>query len=1111
MSLASNAQLTMSNGQSTATIISTILGSGVTITNPTFAGAANAKGKFACANACNLGLDSGIILSSGYAGGVAAPASNFHSDAPNTAGDATLNAIVAPNVTYDAAVLEFDFAIASDSMQFQYVFGSEEYNDWVNTAYNDVFGFFVTGPGITGTKNIAIVPGTVNTPVSINNVNNGGPYGGNATGPCTNCAYFVDNVGGASVYLDAFTTPLTAKSGVQPCETYHIKLAVADVSDHVYNTDVFIKANSFSSLGQIQLFSNGQAVNNNDTVYGCIGDSVILNLNPAQNYNWSTGASTQFITVPVTSTPTCYSGYVFNPTNFCFAFTTQITVIGVPPTALITPNGPTSLCPGGSVVLSANSGNSYQWSNGATTQTITVNTNGTFTVTVTNGTNCSAVSTPVTVTVGSANATITGPSALCNGSAATLQANLGQSYLWSNGAVTQSISAATTGTYTVTVTQAGGCTATASITLNINPNPVPNISGVNSICQGAVTSFNANGGYATYLWSNGATTQSISPSVSSIYTVTVTDNNGCTGSATYSLTINSNPAPALSGTFTVCQGNNASLNAGGPYNNYAWSNGATTQQINPNTSGIYIVTVTNNFGCTGTVSQQITVNALPVPNITGVFAVCQGAAANLDAGAGFSIYQWSNGSNTQVINPVSTGVFTVTVTDLNGCSATTSANVSVSQNPVPNITGVNVICQGTPTVFDAGSGFATYAWSNGATTQTINPNVPGNYSVTVSNAAGCTGTSQLALTVNALPTPSINGITSICAGTQSVFDAGAGFVSYSWSTGSNSQTQILTSSGAYTVTVTDANGCTASTSLSLTVNALPVPLISGINTVCQGNTANLNAGLGYTTYQWSTGSNAQTISPNTAGVYTVTVTDANGCTGSVSQVVTVNSNPLPTVTGINVICQGTPTIFDAGNGYAVYLWSNGANSQMINPTTSGIYSVTVTDANGCTGTSSLQLTVNANPVPIISGVNSICQGDATTFDAGAGYATYQWNNGASSQSINISAQSNYIVTVTDLNGCTGSTSMLLNVNALPTPSIIGNAAICDGTTSMLNAGSGYSVYNWSNGNSTQTFSASVAGIYSVIVIDNNGCTGSASFTLVVNQNPVPTVTGINSI
>ena len=1110
----STAQLTTTRGNLPAALVDTLVGTGVTITNIVYTGNANSKGTYKCIGGCNLGSPRGIFLTSGDAApGGNSPASSFHSTDMGTGGDTQLDALLSPpDFTTDAAVLEFDFTAATDSVQFKYVFGSEEYNDYVNS-FNDAFAFFISGPGIPGgTKNIAIVPGT-NTPVTIDNVNNGYAAAGSAgAGPCTNCAYYHDNVlgGSGSIFFDGFTVPMVAGIRVMPCETYHMKFVVADVNDHVFDTGVFLQANSFSSLGQIQIYANGQPQANSDTVLVCTGDSVTLTINPASHYLWSNGDTTQSIVVTQANLAPGgnYSCVIANPLVACFAWTTFIKVMFVNPVATITTSGPTALCPGGSVTLTSSIANSYLWSNGATTQSINVNTAGTYTVTVTNVPSCNSVSAPVVITMANPAASVTGTTSICAGQSTTLTATAGASYLWSTGATTQSITPTTSNTYTVTVTFAGGCTASGSSVVTVNPLPSTTITGINSICQGASTTLNAGAGFSGYLWSTGATTATINTGIAGPYTVTVTGAGGCSSTATRSVTVNPLPTPAITGTTTFCQGNNSTLNAGGGYANYLWSTGATTQTLNVTASSNYIVTVTDANGCSKSTNAVVTVNANPAPSITGPLAFCAGNSTTLNAGAGYTNYLWSNGALTQTISPAGANNYTVTVTNANGCTGTASAATVVNPLPAPVITGISSICQNTVSALNAGSGYSSYLWSTGAVTPAINANATGTYTVTVTDANTCSKSASFNLTVNPLPLPSITGVTAFCQGGSSTLNAGGGFSSYLWSTGAVTQTLPVSTQANYTVTVTNGFGCTASVTQFVTVHALPNPVITGANGICAGSTATLNAGSGYTTYLWSTGATTATISPSAANTYSVTVTNANACSASTSKVLTTFALPVPAITGNNVVCQGINSTFDAGAGYAHYLWSTGAATQTIAVNTANAFSVTVTDANGCSNTTSRTLTVNPVPSTTITGTTAFCQGNSSTLDGGAGFNSYLWTpGGATTRSINVTTGGSYTVTVTNNFSCSSSAAATVTVHGLPTPAITGPAGICSGSNATINAGNSYSTYAWSTGATTAGVTLTGAGTYTVTVTDANGCTGNAYKTLTIFPLPAPAITG----
>lgn len=736
---------------------------------------------------------------------------------------------------------------------------------------------------------------------------------------------------------------------------------------------------------------------------------------------------------------------------------------------------------------------------------------------------------------------------VCQGTSVALTASQSVTYSWSTGATTQTINVNTSGTYTVTVTQAGGCTATNSTVVTVAAPPTPSITGTNVLCQGQSTTFDA-GAYVSYLWNTGATTQTIQPvpTGAGTYTVTVTDANGCTGTDTYNLTINNNPTPVISGTFDICAGQNTNLNAG-PYTSYAWNNGATTQVINVSTAGPFTVTVTDANGCTGSTSQGVTVNPLPTPVITGVTTICQGQNTTLDAGAGYSTYQWSTGSGNQTINISSTTTVTVTVTDANGCQNTDTESVTVNPNPTPNITGNNVICQGQSTTFDAGA-YSSYSWSTGATTQTIQPAATGagTYTVTVTDANGCTGTDTYNLTINNNPAPVISGNFTICAGQNTNLNAGP-YTSYAWSNGATTQVINVSTPGPFNVTVTDANGCTGTASQGVTVNPLPTPNITGVTAICQGQSTTLDAGAGYTTYQWSTGSGAQTINISSTTTVTVTVTDANGCQNTDTESVTVNPNPTPSITGNTTVCQGTSTTLDAGAGYSGYIWSTGATSQTISTGTAGPVTVTVTDVNGCEGSAASSVTVNAIPTASIVGTDSICDGQSSSFSINFGGApgpfTYSYSDGSTtigplttgSATVNIpvspTTTTNYNLVALSNANCPGTVSgtALVHVTPLPTATLSGTTDICAGSSTNLSINfTGVAPFTYSyleNGSPVGPFTTNNTSVTIPVTpgstttyglpasVTGAGCAGSTSGNAVVTVNQLPTaaITGNTTI
>jgi hypothetical protein len=321
---------------------------------------------------------------------------------------------------------------------------------------------------------------------------------------------------------------------------------------------------------------------------------------------------------------------------------------------------------------------------------------------------------------------------------------------------------------------------------------------------------------------------------------------------------------------------------------------------------------------------------------------------------------------------------------------------------------------------------------------------------------------------------------------------------------------VLCGQGGGTISVAAQNACetSASSSVTVTVNALPTATISGTSTICQGNSTTLTAG-GGTSFNWSNGlgSNSQvSVSPASNATYSVTVTDANDCTATAQQAVTVNSNPTATVSGTSTICAGASTTLTAGGGTS-YNWSDGlgTNDQVtVSPAFTAIYTVTATDANNCSASAQQTVTVNSLPVPTISGTAVVCEGGSTTLTA-AGGTGYNWSDGLGTSdqvSVTPATTTTYNVTVTDGNNCSASAEQTVTVNTLPVAAITGTTSVCEGSSSALTATGGTS-YDWSDAlgtNDQVTVTPTSTASYSVTVTDGNNCSNTATFTVTVLEH-----------
>lgn len=430
---------------------------------------------------------------------------------------------------------------------------------------------------------------------------------------------------------------------------------------------------------------------------------------------------------------------------------------------------------------------------------------------------------------------------------------------------------------------------------------------------------------------------------------------------------------------------------------------------------------------------RIALNSPAVPGYNGIDAV--GIGRDTVPGL-FTSYLWSPGGETTAAKTVTAaGTYTVTVTDGSGCSSSATVTVTnaVTTPPVITASGPTALCPGDSVTLSSNMPTGNI-WSNGATTQSITVGTAGTYSVTYNDGSGC-GTltsNSISVTINPVPTANITGNTQLCLGNQNQLDAGAGFSSYYWSTGETTQTIMISTAGVYWVRVTNSSGCSDTASVTATYVTLADPTITGNLSFCPGSSTTLDAGAGYSSYLWSTGATTQTISVSTAGTFQVTVSNAGGCTASSSVVTTPFDAPVPVISGTAGFCTGGSTTLSVAGVYNSYLWSTGSTASSISVNTAGNYSVTVTDANGCTGTASVTVVVFPGPTPVISGTLSFCGGTSTTLNAGPGYASYLWSTGATTQTIVVSTVGTFSVTVTDLNGCSGSASVnTTTTGALP--------------------------------------------------------------------------------
>jgi hypothetical protein len=500
----------------------------------------------------------------------------------------------------------------------------------------------------------------------------------------------------------------------------------------------------------------------------------------------------------------------------------------------------------------------------------------------------------------------------------------------------------------------------------------------------------------------------------------------------------------------------------------------------------YSVTVSDINGCTGTDEITVTFHEIPSSIILGETEACEGESITLSVTV-TDQYSWSTGSTAQTIGVTETGSYYITVTSEYECQSNDSIDIIIHPLPIISIDGNDFACQGNSEILTATTGFENYEWLGGEDTESITVNETGAYSVTVTDINNCENSYEFEFTVYD-PTPEFTNSTDACIGDIIELSLSENFESYDWSNFTSESTLQVTENGTYSVTVHDDHACTASASLDMTFHELPVPEITGEENACYGQPVTFDAG-DYSLYLWSNDESSQTISASVTGNYSVSVTDEFGCTGTDNIDLTVFSLPIPSISGDTEACDGE-YIDLLVNEFANYEWSTSSNSQSITVSTSGEYTVTVTDLNNCQGTDSYNVTFHTLPVPEILGNDEACDGETITLDAGV-FTSYVWNDATTERLNDVTLSGNYSVIVTDVHGCTGNDDIDITFHPIPaTPTITRNEFVL--TSSSATGNQWYLDGTGITGANSRNYTCTADGDYSIVVTSEYGCVSSES-------------------
>ncbi|MEY3368681.1 MAG: hypothetical protein RI973_1836, partial [Bacteroidota bacterium] len=873
-------------------------------------------------------------------------------------------------------------------------------------------------------------------------------------------------------------------------------------------------------------------------------------------YSWSNGGNANSINnVPSGN----YQVTVTGANNCTVSANVNIGNNNPPISILGTATGNTSCQgPNGSVNITVQPNGTYifNWSNGSSQEDISNLAPGNYTVTVSAGTSCSQTATfnvPDQTQLPLLNATTTPP--FCSNPNGAINLNViggatPYSFLWSNGATTQSLGGLLPGTYSVTLTTAAGCTAATTVTLtssstaiSLNGTVFPNASCTSpngSVELQIQPPTPPQGGNYNISWSNGSTNQNLVNAAPGVYVVTVSAGPSCTQTANFTVpNIAFPPTLTTAVTAATCGQANGAIDLtveGGssPYQ-YFWANGNFSQDLNNLTPGLYAVTVTDANNCTAAASASIVNNNL-VLNISGTPAPntsCTAPNGGIDitvTPAGNYNYQWSNAASTQDIGNLAAGSYSVTVSAGGSCTANASFTVS-NQTSLPQVSasvtaaicgenngGINLTVSGATAPY-------TFAWSNSTSTEDLSGLLPGNYTVTVTSANGCTAAETINVPNNS-SSFSISGTTqplSSCLsanGQVNLTITPSGSYGISWSNGQITEDITGLQAGTYTVTVTSNGTCSASASF-IVEDETSFPTLSQTLTaeLCgqSDGAVNLELSGGQTpySYSWSNGSATQDLSGLTAGTYSVTVSGANGCTATSSAIVPGNSISFTVngTTSSNTSCaqvNGNINLSISPAGSYTFYWSNSANTEDLSGLAGGSYSVTVSAGGNCTAEANFQVgSTTLDPVLTESITAAVCgeSNGAISVAASGGEAPFffLWSNNDTTSSLDNLPPGDYSLEVTGANGCLTAASFNVpnnNVNFAASATTADNSS-CDspnGSIDLTVSPAGDYSFLWSNNASTEDLGGLFPGQYTVTVTQGITCTTTASYTVGDNTN-----------
>lgn len=768
----------------------------------------------------------------------------------------------------------------------------------------------------------------------------------------------------------------------------------------------------------VQTLSKPQVFLGNDIALCASNAPITLQSGFNTGLVWNTGDTTASISVDSSAT---YS-VIVTDTNQCAGFDSINVIVHQNP--VVNLGADTSFCSGNTITLNAqNQGANYLWQNGNTSNSISINKTGVYSVQVTDSNNCSG-SDSKTVTVYSLPSINLGPDqSICQGNSLNLFAGNHAGYLWSTGDTVASISANLQGVYSVTVTNVNNCSKSDNITLTVNSKPTVNLGPDQTVCGSAILNSGLNN--LSFQWSNSDTSSFTKVFSSGIYILKATNTFGCFDEDTINVTVKQFPVFGLGNDTAICANESITIGKLVTGATYLWNTGATSPTIKPTTSGLYSVHLIGSNQCAVKDTLGITINPFPNFSLGGNKNLCEGSAAQLNSGMGQLTHIWNTQATSNNITVDSNGVYWVKVTNQYNCSNTDTVEVSFQSLPFIGLPNDTVICDKLTLELNDS---LSYSWNDGTTQSSKKIVASGNYRVTATSNLGCKKSDTIQVSILPIPQISLPSNLSLCGNASITLNPGGNAANYLWNNGVNQKELIVTDSGVYSIIATHLNGCKAFD--TVTVNALSTPQINLASSyqICQNETLTVGANNQGAQYKWYKNdtlfSTADSVSISFDGNFKVEISNALNCAVTDSFFVEKTGNAIYADFLVQTDVFRGDTLKFINLSYPrpfTSFWSFGDGITTTEEDPNHIYllngnlSARLTVTNGvCTNALTKTITINQKNLPQIDSENILVEGEPQFILNAITYPNP--SNGQFALDIELSTELEALVDVFDISG-----------------------------------------------------------------------------------------------